>query len=215
MLNIIDGTFLTNVGSGSFSVGSTSTGVSEKPILNAKVKKNGVWQDLIGSDIDDVNLGGGSSTKSISYLKWEITKTKGNPPANGCLQIAEFYLYQGDTLYSWNANVSITTDMQGVSNEGVDKLIDGNRGSKYNTQNWGSTQTNDCNIVISLGETITIDNKSLYYYVTANDEPSRDPISWKLYGSTDGTNWELLDTRNDISITDIRGSLTQGFFMIK
>ena len=67
MLNLVDGTFITNSGSGSFSVGSTSSSVSAKPILSAQVKKDGNWQDLIGTDIEDVDLGSGGG--SIPFEK--------------------------------------------------------------------------------------------------------------------------------------------------
>ncbi|MGI6270091.1 MAG: discoidin domain-containing protein [Candidatus Howiella sp.] len=36
-----------------------------------------------------------------------------------------------------------------------------------------------------------------YALVSANDDPDRDPKSWKLYGSNDGETWDLLDTRSD------------------
>lgn len=157
----------------------------------------------------------GGTTKSVSYLKWKITKVRGNPPANGCLQIGEFHIFQGNTLYIWNSNVSITTNMAGVSNEDIDKLIDGNTGTKYNTQQWGNTQINECIIVISLGETITFDKNTTYTFVTANDEPSRDPVSWVLYGSTDGIDWEELDSEDDVNIPNGRyvETFIKGFTM--
>ncbi len=35
-----------------------------------------------------------------------------------------------------------------------------------------------------------------YTLTSANDFPARDPRSWKLLGSIDGTNWKVLDQRN-------------------
>lgn len=159
------------------------------------------------------NVGGGSApqSKSVSYLKWQILKTRGNPPASGTLQVAEFYLYFNAEKYTWANGVSITSNMQGNSGEGIDKLIDGNTGTKYCTDRWGSSQTAECNIVIDLDETITLDIHSCYSFVTPNDETSRDPISWKLYGSEDGTNWELLDERSDNATPTDRYRETQSF----
>ena len=37
---------------------------------------------------------------------------------------------------------------------------------------------------------------SAYTIVSGNDLPSRDPKSWEFYGSNNGTNWTLLDTRS-------------------
>jgi len=148
------------------------------------------------------NIGGGSpqpSVKTVSYLKWQITKTR-SVPAGGYMQIAEFRLYQNAEKYVWNSNVSISSDMTGVSGETIDKLIDDNVNTKFNTQDWGSVQTNECNVIINLGETITLTNTSSYCFVTANDEITRDPVSWKLYGSIDGTNWDLLDERTDADV---------------
>lgn len=160
------------------------------------------------------NIGGGSApqSKSISYLKWQILKTRGIP-ANGSLQVAEFYLYQNGELYNWGSNVSITSDMVGVSGETIDKLIDGLTNTKFNTNEWGSVQINECNIVISLGETITLDAHSTYSFCTPNDESSRDPVSWKLFGSMDGTNWELLDKRTDTTVPTDRYRETINFPM--
>ena len=49
----IEQTYLYNAGSGSF------TYVESGKILNAYCKVSGAWQNLIGTDIDDVNTGGG------------------------------------------------------------------------------------------------------------------------------------------------------------
>ena len=158
------------------------------------------------------NLGGGSTpqSKSVSYLKWQILKTRG-VPAGSSMQVAEFYLYQNAQKYVWSNEVSISCDMQGVSGETIDKLIDGNTATKFNTNAWGSVQVNECNIVIELGETITLDGTSAYSFVTPNDETSRDPVSWKLYGSSDGTNWDLLDERSDNATPTDRYRETQSF----
>lgn len=155
---------------------------------------------------------GGGTTKDVSYLKWQILKTRSTPSGN-TLQMAEFYIYQNGEKYTWDSNVSITSNLAGNTGEDISKLIDGNINTKYCTGQWGSSQTNVCNIVISLGETITLDSHSTYSFCTPNDETSRDPISWKLFGSTDGTNWELLDERNDATVPTNRYTETISFPM--
>ena len=164
------------------------------------------------------NIGGGSSkpvTKSVSYLKWQITKLRGNPPASASLQMAEFYLYTKSGKYSWASGVSITADLQGTSGETIDKLIDNDISTKYNSSEWGQSQTGECNIVISLGETIVLDGDCGYSYVTANDETSRDPISWKLYGSEDGTSWFVLDEINDAIYVPTERRMESSEFLFK
>jgi hypothetical protein len=43
---------------------------------------------------------------------------------------------------------------------------------------------------------------SAYSLVSGNDTPARDPKSWNLYGSTDGTNYTLIDTRTDVTFSE-------------
>ena len=163
------------------------------------------------------NGGSGGKTKSVSYLKWKITKVRGISPHDGVLQATEFKLYQDGTLYSWNANASATSDMTPISGYEASKLIDGSNSTKFATSQWGNVQTNECNIIFSLGETITIDAKTTYSYITGNDEASRDPISWVLYGSADGINWEELDSQTDFTLITSRTTetLINGFLMAK
>lgn len=165
-------------------------------LITKSITQNGTYlatdDNADGYSEVNVNVAGGSTSKQVSYLKWKITKLRSVPAANA-IQAAEFYLYQGDDLYNWNANASVTADLQPVSqSETPDRLIDGTD-YKYCSTQWGHSQTGECNIVISLGETITIDENTSYAYKTASDENSRDPIAWTLYGSSDGTNWEELD----------------------
>ena len=54
MYDLVNDVFYDNDGSGSFSVGST---VTASPIISAYAKVSGAWQALIGTDINDINLG--------------------------------------------------------------------------------------------------------------------------------------------------------------
>lgn len=42
---------------------------------------------------------------------------------------------------------------------------------------------------------------SAYTLISGNDMPSRDPKSWNLYGSTDGTNYFLIDTKTNVNFS--------------
>lgn len=57
LLDVVNIVFYTNTGSGSF-VGGEEESWSISPIIGSFCKVNGVWQSLIGTDINDVNLGG-------------------------------------------------------------------------------------------------------------------------------------------------------------
>jgi len=199
MFEAVSGEFYSNDGTGNFDISSSVIlDMPSRPILSSFAKVNDQWQSLIGTNVDEITYAS-NPPKTVSYLKWQITKSR-SVPAGGCIQIAEFRLYQNAEKYVWNSNVSISSDMTGVSGETIDKLIDDNTNTKFNTQDWGSVQENECNIIINLGETITLTNTSSYCFVTANDEISRDPVSWKLYSSVDGTNWDLLDERTDADV---------------
>ena len=211
MLDIVNNVFYTNDGTGSFSCGGTSE--ITKPIMQSYVK-DGTWKELTGENIDKVNCKTEFiSSIDVSYIKGQIKKTRTTPDSN-MMQVEEFYLYQNAEKYTWSSGVSITSDLAGVSGETIDKLIDGNISTKYNTSQWGSSAYGECNIVINLGETITLSNTSSYAFVTANDANSRDPVSWILYGSADGTNWIKLDERYEADVPTGRYTQTISFPMV-
>lgn len=158
--------------------------------------------------------GGGGGSKQIAYLKWRINDTRSKPAANA-LQLSEFYLYLNNALYNWNSNVSITASLGAISaSEIIEKIIDGNVDTKYVTTGWGSTYVGQCDIVISLGETITVDENTTYAYVTGDDEPSRDPVGWTLFGSLDGSSWFVLDARDSANVPTERKTSTERFSII-
>lgn len=141
---------------------------------------------------------------TYSYLKWQLLKTRGNPPHAGAIQASEFYVAVNGSDYSWG-NATITSNMAGASaQQNVTSLIDGDILTKYCTVAWGSVQTNQCDIVIALDGSISASDITGYAFVTGEDENSRDPISWKLYGSSDGTNWDLIDEQTDYDVTTSR-----------
>lgn len=141
---------------------------------------------------------------AYKYFKWELLKTRGNPPHAGAIQVSEFYVVVNGSDYIWGS-ASITTNMAGVSaSQDIEKLIDSNTSTKYCTIQWGSVQTNQCDIVITLDGTVSPNDITGYAFVTGEDEPSRDPISWKFYGSSDGTNWDLINEQTDYAVTTSR-----------
>jgi hypothetical protein len=50
-----------------------------------------------------------------------------------------------------------------------------------------------------------------YYYVTGNDSPDRDPVSWTLAVSNDNSTWTIINTQSNVVITDDRYAITQTF----
>lgn len=79
--------------------------------------------------------------------------------------------------------------------EGIEKLVDGNLGTKYlvfQPTTWAQFKGNKPSIVTK------------YSLVSGNDAPGRDPKDWTLYGSNDGENWTVLDVRKDITFVSRR-----------
>ena len=83
---------------------------------------------------------------------------------------------------------TITAQFPNTTAESVDKIIDNDPATKYLGVNgaggWVQYQTNTAYVV------------NEYTITSANDAAERDPLSWTLQGSNDGTNWTSLDTRS-------------------
>lgn len=91
------------------------------------------------------------------------------------------------------ATLTVSNENSGGSaaSEGSSKLIDGNTSTKFYT---GTYVANDFWLQLQLGEEKTI---HAYTLTSGNDASSRDPKTWQLQGSNDGTNWTTLDSRTD------------------
>ncbi|MBS0358173.1 MAG: discoidin domain-containing protein [Proteobacteria bacterium] len=66
-------------------------------------------------------------------------------------------------------------------------VLDGNLLTKWIDLNKGP-------LILDFHRNIRVD---AYTWATANDCPERDPMSWQLEGSGDGTNWKVLDSRTN------------------
>ena len=136
------------------------------------------------------------------YYKLHITETKGAP----LLQMSEFIFQTNGVDYPnmSSIDISLLDGHTSPTYEGIKNLIDGtnNKFLDYNFQSGGT------NIVFDFGSPIPFDG---YRWQTANDESGRDPKSWTLYGSTDNTNWDVLDIVTDFIATENRYAFTTPF----
>lgn len=84
--------------------------------------------------------------------------------------------------------------------EGKAKLFDYDTGSKFATR---AVPADNAPVTVFFGleQSFVIDT---YIIGAGPDEPGRDPKSWKLYGSEDGDNWSILDSRSDESLGNRR-----------
>jgi len=94
--------------------------------------------------------------------------------------------YQNITTTSATVNITniYPTSLNSPPGEGAENAFDGNTNTKYlNFDKYNAGVT----IKLSSGRVI-----KGFTLTTANDFPGRDPTSYKLYGSNNGTTWTLL-----------------------
>ena len=106
-------------------------------------------------------------------------------------------------IYNNSSNVYVTraipTSNNSPSNEGPTNAFDNNPYTKYlnfDKQNAGVT------IQLNAGRVVTS-----FKLTTANDAVERDPTSYKLYGSNDGSTWTLIQ-QGALSLSDNRFSVS-------
>ena len=89
---------------------------------------------------------------------------------------------------------SVTAPQAYNDHEIADNMLDDNAGSKYLT-----TANRPFDITFEMNEPTTI---RVYSITSANDAPERDPKSWTLYGSVDGSDWVPLDKQENVTFAD-------------
>jgi hypothetical protein len=143
------------------------------------------------------------------YLRWIMTKTKGADTQFAAIQVADLVLlYQGATV-SWDPSATASNpDGTTFPSETPINILDYNNQTKWCNTIFGTTSFGTASIFIDNLNPLTFNS---YYYVTANDDPVRDPVSWTLAGSNNNSDWIILDTRSNVVITDNRQTNTQTF----
>ncbi|MDZ7744294.1 MAG: LamG-like jellyroll fold domain-containing protein [Candidatus Saccharibacteria bacterium] len=210
-------TFPDNGGSVLNSINLTYS--SGHPSPDIRMRLGNHFQNNVKQPLDTTPEGGGSgggscspvSTENYRYVRWEITERKGPDIA---IQASEFELLLNGSPVIWPGG-TIATNPGGSNpaSEGPEYAIDGNTGTKWLDFNFSNDDTStEGNSILDIdagaGSTLTFDG---YRWATANDVPDRDPITWNIYGSDNGTDWSLLDTRTQESITDDRNTYTGNY----
>jgi hypothetical protein len=156
------------------------------------------------------------------YIKWQITKRRNTGTGcrhfgleTYCIQASEFKLLLNGSEVTWpGAGVDNPGGSWPAGTEVPWNMTDNDLSTKWLDWNFdtdgGDPQTGSSILLIDVGSgnSVTFDG---YKWGTANDAPERDPISWNLYGSNNGTTWTLLDTRNDENITTNRQIYTSNY----
>mgnify|MGYP005999740095 CR=1 FL=1 len=133
------------------------------------------------------------------YVRWVITDLKNFSAANS-VQVSEFVLRNNDADISMSGSSVTNPGGNTPASEGPSNLIDGSTSTKwldFNIKNSPFTST----VIFDMGSA-TIFNG--YRWATANDAEDRDPKSWTVSGSNDGTNYTTLHTVTGFTATSTR-----------
>jgi hypothetical protein len=136
------------------------------------------------------------------YYRWQITQTKTTPPNSDCVQAAEFVFQIGGVDQSM-AGVTVTNPSgSNPVGETPPNLVDNNLTTKALDLNFVSNG----NVTNFIFQFSSVKSFNGYRWATANDEESRDPKSWTIAGSNNGTTWTTLSTVSNFTATVARNT---------
>lgn len=153
---------------------------------NSKYHQTGNWRDAKDYDASD-----------LYDNKWEkqlfVNRLLGTKEHFGSFQTMSEITVEDIGVPSVIAS-SISTNYDHIKNpnQRVDKLFDGNTGSKWYADAFDRTSFP----VVIKWEYTTAPTVTSYSLTSGNDHPVRDPRSWTLLGSKDGVNYDVIDTRS-------------------
>lgn len=140
-----------------------------------------------------------SVTHTYRYFRFQPTAIR--TPAGVTIQMSEFALLSGSTRLT-GMTITATGSTTGAGEE-PDKAGDDNTATK-----WCNTAGLPCTLVYDFG---TATSATGYRWATANDATGRDPVSWIVSGSSDGSTWTVLDSRSSYATTTDRLTFLDDF----
>lgn len=141
--------------------------------------------------------------ENFRYLRIIVNALRGNTTV---FQVSEIkILSKTGSVMAWPAATVVTSSIKETSEgESPAKLIDGNVETKFCSTQFSA----GAKIDIDLGDNVLdLDQYTAWQWFTANDSPERDPVSFELQGSVDGSDFLTLDSATNASITTTRNIL--------
>ena len=146
---------------------------------------------------------------SYTYWRWNITGARG---PTTMIQVAEFRFQKGGVT---DAMTGVTVTNPGGSNpgsEGIGNLSDNNTSNKWLDFNFnGNNSTPSTGNSTVIWQFSTAKSFNGYIWYTGNDSDGRDPITWTISGSNNGSTYTTLHTVTGATITTSRNSLAGTF----
>ena len=164
-----------------------------------------VWLPLI-NDYKNYGLSDLEFSRSTKYryIRFVIDTKRGNKDNYTQLSMFQF-LDVDNNVYSYPSGTTVSTSMSNYSSsEGPGNILDGNVNTKFCCP-WSAGGYLQINLGGSDG--IDISKYSRFRWYTANDGDWRDPTSFRVLFSTDGTNFIEGVTVTNASITTSRHAL--------
>jgi hypothetical protein len=146
-----------------------------------------------------VNFG---SIPAFTYYRWQITKIRGGG-GDGYDQAAEF-VFQLDGVDQTAITGGATVSNPGGASpggEGPGNLIDNNLTTKWLDLNFPANGYSDYIFQFAIPQRFTG-----YRWATANDATWRDPASWTIAVSNNGTTWITINTITNYVATESRNT---------
>lgn len=194
------------VGTGSSTFSSTISNLSQSTTYYVRPYITNIYGTFYGNQTTTTTISG------YRYYKWNITALR-DAATGGAVQVSEFSFQLNGVDQTWSGvNITARGDNAPAlpQAEGIAQLTDGNLSTKW--LDFSTSGTPISWVRFDFGNGVYKKFTS-YKWHTANDETSRDPISWTIQGSNDGTNWTSLDTQSNYSVTTTRKS-TVGTFTL-
>jgi hypothetical protein len=161
-----------------------------------------IWMPLV-KDYENYGLSELKFT-NFRYIRFVINEKRGSQDAYTQLSRLEFLDEKG-SLFKYPVGTTVSSSMTGYpANEPPACIIDGNVNTKFCAP-W--SDGGYLTIALGSSETIDISRFSRFQWYTANDSDWRDPISFEVQFSNDGTNFVKGAVVTNASITSTRYAL--------